>query len=211
MDQAEDAIINILERALDTLNSYLATHTFLVGDSLTLADIIMTCNLIMSFKALFTKEFSSRYPHFERYFWTMINQPEVKKVVGEVTQGEIKLAGGAPAKATAASPAKPTAAPPVKPTAAPVKAEKPKGTPKPKEAPKPKETPKPKEVSLDEEEEAPKPKVKNPLDLLPLSPFVIDNWKRLYSNTKAKDFAEVAIKGNFWDVSRVFLPHRELL
>ncbi|CAI7898629.1 unnamed protein product [Closterium sp. NIES-53] len=54
----------------------------------------------------------------------------------------------------------------------------------------------PAEAAADgEEAEAPKPKAKNPLDLLPPSPMVLDAWKRLYSNTKAKDFREVAIKG----------------
>ncbi|CAI7847488.1 unnamed protein product, partial [Closterium sp. NIES-53] len=49
------------------------------------------------------------------------------------------------------------------------------------------------------EEGAPKPKAKNPLDLLPPSPMVVDAWKRLYSNTKANNFREVAIKG-FWEM-----------
>ncbi|XP_058776435.1 elongation factor 1-gamma 2-like [Vicia villosa] len=47
-------------------------------------------------------------------------------------------------------------------------------------------------------EEAPKPKPKNPLDLLPPCKMVLDEWKRLYSNTKS-NFREVAIKG-FWDM-----------
>ena len=39
-------------------------------------------------------------------------------------------------------------------------------------------------VSDEEEEEAPKPEPKNPLDLLPPSKMIVDDWKRLYSNTK---------------------------
>jgi elongation factor 1-gamma len=46
-----------------------------------------------------------------------------------------------------------------------------------------------------EEEEAPKPKAKNPLDLLPNSKMILDDWKRLYSNTKT-NFREVAVKGD---------------
>ncbi|KAI3765222.1 hypothetical protein L2E82_15250 [Cichorium intybus] len=71
--------------------------------------------------------------------------------------------------------------------------EKPKSEPK-KEAKKeaaPK--PKPEAEAAPEEEEAPKPKAKNPLDLLPPSKMVLDDWKRLYSNTKT-NFREVAIK-----------------
>jgi elongation factor 1-gamma len=52
-------------------------------------------------------------------------------------------------------------------------------------APKPTSTPE----SVDEEvEPALKPKAKNAMDLLLSSPMVLDNWKHLYSNTKAKDF-----------------------
>lgn len=67
---------------------------------------------------------------------------------------------------------------------------------KKKEEPKPKKEAAPKPAADEEEEEAkPAPKPKNPLDLLPPSSMIMDDWKRLYSNTKAKDFREVAIKG----------------
>ena len=59
--------------------------------------------------------------------------------------------------------------------------------------PKKEEPAKPK-PETGEEEEAPKPKPKNPLDLLPPSKMILDDWKRLYSNTKT-NFREVAIKG----------------
>lgn len=45
------------------------------------------------------------------------------------------------------------------------------------------------------EEEKPKPKPKNPLDELPPSKMILDSWKRLYSNTPASKFREIAIKG----------------
>jgi hypothetical protein len=50
---------------------------------------------------------------------------------------------------------------------------------------------------------APKPKPKNPLDLLPPSKMVLDDWKRLYSNTKT-NFREVAVKGIVYLCSRSF-------
>ncbi|CAA7047031.1 unnamed protein product [Microthlaspi erraticum] len=40
---------------------------------------------------------------------------------------------------------------------------------------------------------------KNPLDLLPPSPMVLDDWKRLYSNTTKSNLREVAVKG-LWDM-----------
>ncbi|XP_076958043.1 putative elongation factor 1-gamma 1 isoform X1 [Bidens hawaiensis] len=171
---AEENSIAGLKRGFDALNKYLASHTFLVGDGVTLADIITTCNLVMSFQHLTPKSFTSEYPHIERYFWTMVNQPNFSKVIGEVKQAESVI--------PIASAKKPEAA---KPTA------EPKKEVKKEEAPKP-------AVQATEEEEAPKPKAKNPLDLLPPSKMVLDDWKRLYSNTKS-NFREVAIKG-FWDM-----------
>ncbi|KAL3845679.1 hypothetical protein ACJIZ3_003082 [Penstemon smallii] len=175
---AEEAAITSLKRALEALNTHLASNTYLVGDGVTLADIIMTCNLSFGFKYILTKSFTSAFPHVERYFWTLVNQPNFKKVMGDFKQAE--------------------AIPPVasKKPAQPKEAAKPKPKPEPKKEVK-KEVEKPKEVAA-EEEEAPKPKPKNPLDLLPPSKMILDDWKRLYSNTKT-NFREVAVKG-FWDM-----------
>jgi elongation factor 1-gamma len=167
---SEEVAIAGLKRALDALNTHLASNTFLVGHAVTLADIVMTCNLYHGFARILTKAFTSEFPHVERYFWTMVNQPNFKKVIGEVKQADAVPA----VQKKAAAPAKPKE----------VK----------KEAPK--EAPKPVVEAL--EEEAPKPKAKNPLDLLPPSKMVLDDWKRLYSNTKS-NFHEVAIKG-FWNM-----------
>ena len=151
------------------MNTHLASNTFLVGHSVTLADIVMTCNLYHGFARILTKTFTSEFPHVERYFWTMVNQPNMKKVMGDVKQAE--------------------SVPPVQKKAAAPKEQKPKEAKK--EAPK--AAPKPAEVEAPEEE-APKPKPKNPLDLLPPSKMVLDDWKRLYSNTKS-NFHDVAVKG----------------
>ncbi|CAL1384194.1 unnamed protein product [Linum trigynum] len=177
---AEEATISALKRGLDALNTYLASKTYLVGDSVTLADIILTCNLYMGFSRIMTKSFTSEFPHVERYFWTLVNQPNFKKVLGEVKQTE--------------------SVPPVesgKKLAQTKEKVKPKVEPK-KEVKKEKEPPKAEAAPAVEEEAAPKPKAKNPLDLLPPSPMILDDWKRLYSNTKT-NFREVAIKG-FWDM-----------
>ncbi|KAL8482447.1 hypothetical protein ACS0TY_028574 [Phlomoides rotata] len=158
---AEKAAIANLKRGLGALNTYLASRTYLVGEGVTLADIIMVCNLGFGFKYILNKSFTLEFPHVERYFWTLINQPNFKKVWGDLEQAE--------------------SVPPV-------------ASKKSKEAKK--EAANPKEV--DDEEEAPKPKAKNPLDLLPPSTMILDDWKRLYSNTK-NNFREVAVKG-FWDM-----------
>ncbi|KAK1414682.1 hypothetical protein QVD17_30432 [Tagetes erecta] len=163
----EENCIAGLKRALDAVNIHLATHTFLVGDGVTLADIIMTCNLLLGYKLVMPKSFTSEYPHVERYFWTMVNLPNFSKIMGEVKQTEATIPLPSSNKLDVKS------QPGLK-----------------KEAPKP--TP---EAT---EEDAPKPTTKNPLDLLPPSKMVLDDWKKLYSNTKT-NFHEVAIKG-FWDM-----------
>ncbi|KAH0459159.1 hypothetical protein IEQ34_011973 [Dendrobium chrysotoxum] len=175
--QSEERAIASLKRALGALNTELATKTFLVGHTITLADIIMGCNLGYGFSLVMTKKFTSEFPHVERYFWTLVNQPNFNKVMGEIKQVD--------------------SIPPIqskKPSA------QPKEPAKAKEAKKEvkKEVPKPKVEETVEEEEAPKPKPKNPLDLLPPSKMILDEWKRLYSNTKT-NFREVAIKG-FWEM-----------
>ena len=123
-----------------------------------------------------TKSFTSEFPHVERYFWTMVNQPNFSKILGEVKQTE--------------------SVPPVQSAKKPYQQKEP-AKPKQKDEPKKeskKEPAKPKETDVAEEEEAPKPKPKNPLDLLPPSKMILDEWKRLYSNTKT-NFREIAIKG----------------
>lgn len=107
----------------------------------------------------------------------MVNIPSFRKILGEIKQSE-----SVPSVQSAKKPTQ--SKEPVKPKA--------QAEPK-KEAAK--ETAKPK-VEGAGEEEAPKPKPKNPLDLLPPSKMILDEWKRLYSNTKT-NFREVAIKGTF--------------
>ncbi|KAG9133738.1 hypothetical protein Leryth_018437 [Lithospermum erythrorhizon] len=163
---AEEAAIAALKRALGALNTHIASNTYLVGHLVTLADIVMGCNLSIGFRMIMTKSFTSEFPHVERYFWTIVNQPNFKKIIGELKQAETVPA---------------------------VPSKKPQAKEEPKKEAK-KEEPKPQA----EQEEAPKPKAKNPLDLLPPSKMILDDWKRLYSNTKS-NFREVAVKG-FWDM-----------
>ncbi|KAJ3675503.1 hypothetical protein LUZ60_004545 [Juncus effusus] len=85
----EAVVVDSLRRSLITLNNYLATSTdYLVGHSITLADIVMTCDLYFGFTRIMTKSFTSEFPHMEQYFWAHVNHPNFKKVVGEVKQAE---------------------------------------------------------------------------------------------------------------------------
>ncbi|KAE8711699.1 Elongation factor 1-gamma [Hibiscus syriacus] len=143
---AEEAAIASLKRALDSLSTHLASNTYLVGHSVTLADIIMTCNLYTGFCHIMTKSFTSEFPHIERQ--RPVHLLHQKKLATQPKESKPK-AKAEPKKETI------------------------------KEAEKP-----PLKAEAAEEEEAPKPKPKNPLDLLPPSKMVLDDWKRLYSNTK---------------------------
>lgn len=101
----------------------------------------------------------------------MVNQPNFSKILGVIKQTD--------------------SVPPV--PSAKKETAKPKAKDEPKKEVK-KEVVKPKTEEVVEEDEAPKPKAKNPLDLLPPSKMILDDWKRLYSNTKT-NFREVAVKG----------------
>ncbi|KAH9543129.1 hypothetical protein CY35_13G046000 [Sphagnum magellanicum] len=195
--EVEQMAILASKRAFECLNKHLAARTYVVGHSVTIADIILTCNLLFPFEQVLTKEFTANYPHVERYFWTMVNQPSFKKVVGKINQTDGPLPPP-PSKGEAQAPVPAQVHPQAhgRHTHKEKVSKQKKETPKPAEAPKPVEAPKP--LENDDEEEAPVKKSKNPLDFLPPSPMVMDNWKRLYSNTKAKDF-HLAING-FWEM-----------
>jgi len=167
-----DAAIERVKRAMSVLNKVLLKQTYLVGDKVTFADICIASTLIAPYQALFDKEFRDQYKNVNRYFKTLINQPHFKAVVGEVTLCETALKYTPPKKEK--------------------KAAEPK---KEKKAEQPKKEKKPEPAAEEEAEEAkPAPKPKSALDLLPPSPFVMDAWKRMYSNNDT----DVAMKW-FWE------------
>jgi len=75
-----------LQAALEVFNTHLASKTYLVGHSVTLADIMLTCHLHFGFTRLLVKGFTSQFPHVERYFWCMVQQQNFQKILGDVKQ-----------------------------------------------------------------------------------------------------------------------------
>ncbi|KAN0025806.1 hypothetical protein ACTFIU_000069 [Dictyostelium citrinum] len=143
-----------MKKVLAFLDAQLLNKPFLTGFRVALADIIVVCSLFNFYKMVFEPTFRSPYVNVNRWFTTCINQPNFKAVIGEFTLCEKMMVYVAPKKE--------------------VKEEKPKAAPAPK-----------KEVKEDAgEEEAEKPKKKNPLDDLPPSTFVLDEFKRTYSNNE---------------------------
>merc|ERR1712002_1300237 len=74
-----------LKRALTALNSHLLFQTYLVGERVTLADICVMSNLLMAYKWVLDPEFRAGFNNVTRWFVTMVNQKEVKKVIGDFT------------------------------------------------------------------------------------------------------------------------------
>lgn len=160
-DATEKAKEN-LKRVFAALNKHLATRTFLVGERITLADISVVTSLVSFYKLVLEPSFVAPYPHLNRWFKTTINQPHFKSVLGEVQLCEKMAVASDKPVAAAPAPAKPAPA---------------KATVAPKEDLE----------ALAAEEE--KPKGKNPLDLLPKSSLVLDEWKRCYSNNETRPTA----------------------
>ncbi|CAH0388196.1 unnamed protein product [Bemisia tabaci] len=145
---------------LQYLNNYLLTRTYLVGERITLADIVVACSLLNVYKYVLDPEFRKSYGNVNRWFATIINQPQVKKVVGNFVLcskapevPELKKAGG-----------------------------------KQEKAPKEKKQPEKKEKEPAEEPDAceaallAEPKSKDPFDALPAGTFNFEDFKRFYSN-----------------------------
>lgn len=158
-----------INKIMTCLNGILSTRTYLVGERITLADIVLACTLLRLYEHAWDKSSQARTVHATRWFNTIVNQKEVAAVIGQVelcekvkpfsedhyqlVQAEIKKnmpQGG---------------------KGAPKKAEK-------KQAAKPKQE----KAAPKAEEPKPAPKPKDPLDALPAGNFNMDDFKRFYSN-----------------------------
>ena len=149
-----------LKRALLALDQELLHKTFLVGERVSLADISVATSLLLGFQKLFDADFRKDIPNVVRWFLTCVNQPHFSGVIGEVELCSVTLKYVAPKKEE--------------------KKEKPKAAEKPVDL----------AAQIEDElaaaEKAQKNE-KNPLDLLPPSPFVMDAWKRFYSNNEVPE------------------------
>lgn len=159
-----------IRKAMETLNKHMLSRTFLVGNRITLADIVVALSLHRLYELVLDPPFRKGFVNANRWYLTVVNQPEVRSLVGAINLCE-KMQS---AKETAPREEKPQ------------KEEKPKEQPKKKE-----EKPKKKEAEEEPEDEfAVEDKKKpNPLDSLPPSKFVMDEWKRMYSNNDTKTVA----------------------
>lgn len=166
-----------VKAALNALNNHLLTRTFLVGERVSLADIAVCCTMMNLYKLVLDPAFRKPFGNVNRWFTTMVNQPNVKAVVGNFALCTKMAEFDAKKFAEFSGKGK--------------KEEKPKKEKKAAEKPaakKPEKKPEP-------EEDAPMPeKKKDPLDLLPAGSFNMDEWKRCFSNNDD----DVALKW-FWE------------
>jgi elongation factor 1-gamma len=148
-------------KAVHVLEEHLLTHTYLVNERLTLADLFSASIIARGFQYFFDKQWRDSNPNVTRWYETVCNQASYSAVAGKLEFITEALKNVAPKKEGG---------------------EKKKDAPK---AAKPK-----KEEPEEEEEEAPAaPKPKHPLEALPRATFVLDDWKRKYSNEETREVA----------------------
>ncbi|KAH0834077.1 hypothetical protein J3R83DRAFT_11361 [Lanmaoa asiatica] len=178
--QIHNTLIERQMRALNTLEAHLSTRTFAVGERITLADITIASAVFRAVSLTVDAEARLKFVNTIRHFETIVNQPKLKDIFGEIVYVEKAVQYVPPKKET-----KPAPAPPA-----------------PKEK---KEKEKPKKKDEDDEDEddgnmvPEEPKAKNPLDFLPKSSFNLEDWKRAYSNkdTRGPDGAIEWFYANF--------------
>uniref|UniRef100_A0A674CJQ1 Eukaryotic translation elongation factor 1 gamma n=1 Tax=Salmo trutta TaxID=8032 RepID=A0A674CJQ1_SALTR len=166
--QATEQAKEEVKKVLSVLNHHLNTRTFLVGERVSLADISVACSMIWLYKQVLEPSFRQPFPNVTRWFQTCVNQPQFKTVLGEV-----KLCDKMAQFDRKDQPYR-----------------KPQKKKEEKEAA-------PAEEEMDECEAAlaSEPKTKDPFAHLPKSAFVMDEFKRKYSN---EDTLTVAVP-HFWE------------
>jgi len=179
-----------IRKVLEILNNHLADRTFLVGERVSLADIVVATSLHRLYVRVLDPAFRKVFVNTNRWFNTIVNQPEYLAVAGTTTlatkmEAAPKGVEGEEVKEKPKKEEKP-------------KEEKPKKVEKPKTEEKPKE-PKKEESNeeVDEDGIPIEPKKKSNLDFLPASKMVLDEWKRTYSNEETRPTALPWLWQNF--------------
>lgn len=163
--------------ALEVLNKHLLNNTFLVGERISLADIIVFTNLLHLYQYVLEPTVRSAYGNVNRWFVTILNQKQVQAVVKNFSlcakaiefdpkkYAEFQSKSGGGAK-----------------DAKPQEPKKDKKEKEKKPAPAKKEAEPAEELDAAELALAEEPKSKDPFDSLPKGTFNMDDFKRCYSN-----------------------------
>lgn len=164
-----------LKASLAALNSRLVHQTYLVGERITLADIVVFSTLLSAYEYVLDPSFRAPFGSVTRWFTTMLNQPQVKVVVknftlcAKVAEFDAKKFAEFQAKTGGVQQQQ-------------QKEKKPKEKKEPQPAPAKKEPEPAEEMDAAELALAEEPKSKDPFDSMPKGKFVMDDFKRFYSN-----------------------------
>ncbi|GAU32196.1 hypothetical protein TSUD_277760 [Trifolium subterraneum] len=188
-----------LEKSLLVLNTHLSINSYLVGDYVTLADIITTCDLSFGFTMLLEKKYTSKFPHVERYFWYMVKLPKFKKILGDVKQIEVwtrlTIMPSKPKKFKPAEEVVEPSQPKIYKPAEVVEPSQPKIY-KPAEVVEPSQ---PKKFKPAEEVEPSQPKIYKPAEVVePSNKTTLDEWKTLYSDYCESRITTIKEKYSLW-------------
>jgi len=77
---AKEEVVNILKY----LNTTLLPKTFLVGERISIADIVIFTSLLPAFVHVLDPQVKKPFVNVNRWFTTILHQPQVKKIVGSV-------------------------------------------------------------------------------------------------------------------------------
>ncbi|KAK0410517.1 hypothetical protein QR680_005169 [Steinernema hermaphroditum] len=174
--KAADADKAELLAQLKHFNDVLVSRTFLAGDRFGVADVSVALNLLPAYQYALDSAARKELVNVNRWFLTVVNQPAVKEVIGDFAFIEKAAVFDAAKFKELSAKAKPA--------------------PKKAEAKKKEEKKKPAAEELDAADEAVRaePKAADPFAAMPKGTFVMDDWKRCYSN---EDTEKVAIP-YFW-------------
>lgn len=171
--KAVDSMKAELLAQLRHFNDVLVSRTFLAGERLGLADISVALDLLPAYQYVLDDNARKELVNVNRWFMTVVNQPAVKEVVGDFAFISKASSFDAAKFKELSAKAKPA----------------PKKTEKKKE-----EKPKAEELDAADAAVASEPKAADPFATMPKGSFVMDDWKRCYSN---EDTEKVAIP-YFW-------------
>ncbi|SCP05384.1 elongation factor 1-gamma, putative [Plasmodium ovale] len=175
-NKSNEKSLKHIQETFECLNKHLLTNQFMVGNSITLADIFISVIIRFVLKSgKIDENFVKKYGNLYRLYDTISNQKQFKYVFASQQGGNKKISQEKNVKTNE------------------------------KEKEKEKEKKKKKKKDMNDEDDAcallsdefteKKSKKINPLDLLPPSSFSLDEWKYKYSNEK--DLFNIAMP-HFW-------------
>lgn len=151
-----------LDKAIPVFEARLKEFTYLVGERVTLADILAASYFVRGFDNIFGADWRKKYPNTTRWFKTLISSKYLSEYFPDYKFREKPVEYVPPKK------------------------EKKQQQPAKKEAAPKKEKPAP---AAEDDEPPAAPKPKHPLEALGKPKAALDEWKRVYSNEETREVA----------------------